>query len=98
MPHAPYVYENEYRDLNKGFNSYIKYWSFTNKKLMPFLTELGKKGEFKIILTGDHGFRREKKLNPNNTFTAFYGFQTSEIENFKTVQDLGFLINANFSK
>jgi hypothetical protein len=96
MPHAPYVYENEYNDLNKGFNSYVKFWAFTNKKLIPFLTELCKNGEFKIILTGDHGFRGEKKLNPSNTFTALYGFQSSEITNFKTVQDLGFIIDSNF--
>ena len=50
----------------------------------------------KIIITGDHGFRSDPQINPYNTFAAFYGFEKNEIDQLKSVQDIGKLIADNF--
>ena len=65
-------------------------------KLLALLTELTKDNRYNIILTGDHGFRRMKEVPPNYTFTAFYGFDSSQLTNLKSVQDIGSLINASY--
>ena len=50
----------------------------------------------KVFLTGDHGYRGDKKINPNNTFGAFYGFDKKSVETISSVQDLGSLINSYY--
>jgi hypothetical protein len=97
MPHSPLKFNPEF-PLRTVFNlnNYTAYWNFTNTKLTGLLTALIKENKYKIILTGDHGYRGDKRVNPNNTFTAFYGFEQIAIESVKTVQDLGSLIIGSY--
>ncbi len=97
MPHAPFKYSSEfpYR-IKPNLENYTAFWNFTNDKLEKLFKDLCKGNKYKIILTGDHGFRKDKRINFHNTFTAFYGFDQSEIDSLKSVQDLGSLINASF--
>jgi hypothetical protein len=95
MPHAPLIYEPEFKKLElKHVNDYLQYWNFTNKKLIEMLNHLNK-NKFRIILTGDHGLRG-MPTNPHSTFTAFYGFDSTAIKSIHSVQDLGNLINGSF--
>ena len=52
-----------------------------------------KENKYRIILTGDHGYRGDDRINPQNTFTALYGFDKADVDKIKSVQDLGSLIN-----
>ena len=95
MPHQPYLYGNEFNRLGEtSILAYFEYWKFVNFKLKKFLSDVLKKGDFRIILTGDHGYRGDLKINPNRTFTAFYGFSENDISSICSVQDLGILINS----
>lgn len=97
MPHAPLTYEPEFRKINnQNISSYYKFWNFTNYKITQLLNKLNKDNKFKIILTGDHGFRRDSRLNPHYTFTAFYGFEEKSLVNIKSIQDLGSLIYQSY--
>jgi hypothetical protein len=95
MPHSPFLFKGEFQNpIDDDFDSYLRYWNFTNKKLNVLLSELTKDNRYRIILTGDHGYRSDVRLNSNKTFTAFYGFSEEEVSSIKSVQDLGSLINA----
>ncbi len=95
MPHAPYQYGSEFEFLPENLNNYIKYWHFTNNKLNILLNQLIKTDKYRIILAGDHGFRfdEHKRMNPQNTFGTFWGFEGKDLEHIQSVQDLGSLIN-----
>ena len=97
MPHSPLQFNPEFpiRRLSNIVN-YKSYWDFTNQKLNSLLTSLNKENKYRIILTGDHGYRGDKRINPHYTFTAFYGFKQEQIRKIKSVQDLGSLINGAF--
>ena len=97
MPHAPIAFEPEFhlRD-DYNLNNYYAYWNFTNNKLSTLLAKLTSENKFRIILTGDHGYRSDKSVNPHYTFTAFYGFNYYDLEKIEPVQDLGSLINGSF--
>ncbi|MHA8078894.1 hypothetical protein [Aquirufa antheringensis] len=102
MPHSPLIYKGN-RMFNSSiyldrFENYEMYWRFTNSILKaPLLNSLVQNNAFKIIITGDHGYRGEpKKVNPHKTMTAYYGFERSQTSKIKSVQDLGSLINASF--
>jgi hypothetical protein len=97
MPHGPMQFNPEFT-LRKEFNlnNYTDYWNFTNTKLSRLLKSLIRENKYKIILSGDHGYRDDKRVNPNYTFTAFYGFEETAIESVKSVQDLGSLINGTY--
>jgi hypothetical protein len=99
MPHSPIIFEPEfkYRE-NYNLKNYLDYWNFTNYKLKHLLSELTKGNKYRIILTGDHGYRGDYRVNPHNTFVAFYGFEKETIDSLKSVQDLGSLINSGFHK
>jgi hypothetical protein len=95
MPHAPKRFRNEFKVLIKDdLNSYTSYWMFTNQKLKKMLSELIKENKYRIILTGDHGYRSDARVNASHTFMAFYGFDEHDLSSIKSVQDLGNLINA----
>ena len=83
------------RTVNNLIN-YKAYWNFTNQKLEPLLTSLIKENKYRIILTGDHGYRADIRINPHFTFTAFYGFNQESIDKIQSVQDLGSLIYGSF--
>jgi hypothetical protein len=94
MPHSPFVFEGEFKSsVGQGFPGYFEYLKFTNKKLDALLLELTKNNKFKIILSGDHGFRGDSRFNSNKTFAAFYGFSEKELYSITSVQDIGSLIN-----
>ena len=97
MPHGPMQFMPEFplREQNNLAN-YFAYWNFTNKKLQPILAQIINENKYRIILTGDHGFRSDKRINPHFTFTAFYGFNQESIDKIQSVQDLGSLINGGF--
>jgi hypothetical protein len=96
MPHSPFIYEPEFKFKKTNTKNYVKFWKFTNKILERSLKNLVIEGNIKVIITGDHGYRFETKLNPKYTFLALYGFNETNINEVKTVQDLGSLINSNF--
>ena len=96
MPHTPFTYGTEFKTKELTTANYLAYWKFTNQKLDSLLTKLTKENKYRIILTGDHGYRRDKKINPNNTFGAFYGFDKKSVEAISSVQDLGSLINSYY--
>lgn len=97
MPHGPMQFNPDFpiRTINNIIN-YRSYWDFTNQKLNPLLTSLIKENKYRIILTGDHGYRGDKRINPHYTFTAFYGFKQELISKIQSVQDLVSLINVSF--
>ena len=97
MPHRPIQFMPEFplREQNNLAN-YFAYWNFTNKKLQLILAQIINENKYRIILTGDHGFRSDKRINPHFTFTAFYGFNQESIDKIQSVQDLGSLINGGF--
>jgi hypothetical protein len=95
MPHSPMKYKSEFKIKSKDrLVNYKNYWDFTNIKLEKLLSELTKDNKYRIILSGDHGFRGDKRINPNQTFMAFYGFDEQDLNSIESVQDLGSLINA----
>lgn len=96
MPHSPYQYQDEISLYNVNASNYYLYWNFCNKKIMQMLQKSNYSDRLKIIITGDHGFRSDPQINPYHTFAAFYGFNKNEIEQLKSVQDIGKLIESNF--
>jgi hypothetical protein len=98
MPHDPYQYFNEFTTSSKtNPNKYFDYWKFTNSKLDLFLTKLTKENKYRIIITGDHGYGNiGGSFKAEDTFTAFYGFDSTAIKSIHSVQDLGNLINGSF--
>jgi hypothetical protein len=100
MPHSPLEYKG-YRNFelsNPNLENYISYWLFTNSLVIEKLVNpLMKSNKFKIIMTGDHGYRGDnEKVNAHKTFTAYYGFDPSQVAKVKSVQDLGSLIYASY--
>ncbi len=102
MPHSPLNYKGHRKFessiyLNR-FENYERYWRFTNSILQaPLINSLVRNNAFKIIITGDHGYRGEpNKVNPHITMTAYYGFERSQTLKIKSVQDLGSLIHASY--
>ena len=98
MPHKPLFFGASFplkNDIN--FDNYFLFWKFTNNKMEAFLDSISKQGEYRIILTGDHGFRvNEHKENFNYSFTAFKGFDSTSLKQIQSIQDIGLLINAGF--
>lgn len=97
MPHTPMVYLPEFPFHIESPENYFEYWKFTNTKLDKLLRDLVTKSNCRIILTGDHGYRHlPNKINPTETFGAFFGFTKEEVDRIITVQDIGSLINGRF--
>jgi hypothetical protein len=96
MPHTPFIYDNEFKFKKTTTTNYLEFWKFTNNKLEIVLEEITKSKNLKVILSGDHGYRYETNLNPKFTFLALYGFDDFNVNEIKTVQELGSLINSNF--
>jgi len=97
MPHGPMQYEPSFPKLTvNNIINYKAYWNFTNQKLDQLLKSLIKENKYRIILTGDHGYRGDKRINPHYTFTAYYGFNQESIDKINSVQDLGILIYGGF--
>lgn len=100
MPHDPYAYFNEFKSNSKtNPNQYFDYWKFTNTKLEVFLTTMTKENKYRIIITGDHGYGNiGGSFKAEDTFTAFYGFDSTALKSINSVQDLGSLINGSYKQ
>jgi hypothetical protein len=102
MPHPPlyYIGSKSYQPspYQDKVSNYLDFWQFTNEHVYTHLIlPLIQSQKFKIILTGDHGYRfYPEKINPYLTMTAYYGFPKSQIDRVKSVQDLGSLIYASY--
>ncbi len=102
MPHSPYEYigRRKFKPNSKSTSiyNYLDYWRFSNQLVFEnLINPLVKTNKYKIILTGDHGYRESKvKINPNLTFSAFYGFDSTQVNKIKSVQDIGSLIIASY--
>jgi hypothetical protein len=96
MPHSPFSYNPEFPLINNNQSNYHRYWNFTNAKLMTLLKELMRNKKYRIILTGDHGYRGDIRVNSHFTFASFYGFEQEKIDKIQSVQDIGSLINNSF--
>jgi hypothetical protein len=98
MPHKPFQYTTEFPlRITNQFKDYKDYWNFTNIKLGELLEKLTAENKYRIILTGDHGFRQGDRMNRKNTFTAYYQFDSSAVRQLHSVQDIGSLINGSFN-
>jgi len=100
IPHAPFYYGGEFPVKQViNFENYFSFWKFTNTKMEALLDSINKQGDYRIILTGDHGNRRnEHKENYHYSFTAFKGFDSLVLKQIESIQDIGLLINAGFKK
>lgn len=100
IPHAPFYYGEEFPVKHViNFENYFSFWKFTNTKIEALLDSINKQGNYRIILTGDHGYRRnEHKENYHYSFSAFKGFDSTSLKEIESIQDIGLLINAGFKK
>ena len=98
IPHAPFYYGEEFPVKHViNFENYFLFWKFTNTKMEALLDSINKEGNYRIVLTGDHGYRRnEHKENYHYSFTAFKGFDSLALKQVESIQDIGLLINAGF--
>jgi len=96
MPHPPYIFSPNFKLKNANTINYKSYWDFTNLKMDTLLLSLTKSNKYRIIFTGDHGLRDDIRINPFKTFAAFYGFDKKILNEVKSVQDIGSLINSFF--
>ena len=96
MPHSPYIFSPNYKLKKSNISNYKTFWDFTNLKMDTLLSSLTKSNKYRIIFTGDHGFRDDIRINPFKTFAAFYGFDKKILNDVKSVQDIGSLINSSF--
>jgi len=98
MPHDPYLYSNQFENTKESNpDKYFEFWKFTNDKLEKLLSQLIKEDKYRIIISGDHGYGNiGGGIKAENTFTAFYGFDSLSLNKINTVQDLGVLINESF--
>jgi hypothetical protein len=98
IPHAPFYYGEDFPVKHIiNFENYFLFWKFANTKIETLLDSINKQGDYRIIITGDHGYRRnEHKENYHFSFTAFKGFDSLALKQIKSIQDIGLLINAGF--
>ena len=94
FPHGPFYLEDEFPYLKRNLDNYIKFWRFSNRKLIRYLESIHDLNSYKIIITGDHGFRSDRNINPSKTLTAFYNFSNRELDSIKYVQDIGTLLSS----
>ena len=92
LPHPPFYSEGEFAERPITLQNYITYWNFSNKKIMSYLDSIKDLNSYKIIITGDHGFRRDKRFNPYLTTSIFYNFDSIEVSKLSNVQDIGNLL------
>ena len=92
-PHDPYSFFNEFEEDDKlsKFENYINYRRFVLKKLYQQLDN-EKFQNARIIIVGDHGLRDTKNVDPLNSFGAFYGFKSIDVNEIKSPQDIGHLV------
>lgn len=104
FPHDPYSFFEEYpnRELNfitisesEYLEEHIRYKRWFVDKLINVFDDFSFKNS-RVIITGDHGFRYNKLINPELTNIYFKGFPIEATNKVNNVQDLGYLINESF--
>ena len=104
FPHDPYSFYNEYpkRDLNyitlsdeEYLNEHIKYKRWFIDKIISVIEDDSLE-DCRVIISGDHGFRYNEKINPKLTNTYIKGYKEANVNKIKFIQDLGYLINESF--
>lgn len=96
MPHPPFAFGNEFPSRDITEENYIEYRKFTDGKLLELVNKLtAARNDLRIVVTGDHGFRRGA-LDARKVFAALYGFPAGTMQKIGSVQDLGSLIYASF--
>lgn len=98
MPHEPIEYGNEINLTGYDIKNYFQYWKFTNQKILDIIKNAKALDRYRVIVTGDHAYRSSDKIDPKATFGAFYGFDGKSLSSVQSVQDIGSLIAAYFSK
>ena len=98
-PHDPFTYFDEYPEedavsLSKT-EEYIKLKKFFLNKLLHILKD-EKFNDSRIIITGDHGWRHDNKIDKYQTSLYLKNYPNFILEDKFFVQDLGFLINNSF--
>ena len=96
MPHHPYEFMGN--SFSFDLNGYFKYYQYVSLDILLDKIKCFPKENLKIIITGDHGYRQNPKVNPYNTFSAFYGFENNEVDKIKKVQDIGLFIKNQILK
>ena len=94
-PHPPFSFPNKFQILPTNTNNYIKFWKFTNELLINALEKITENNKIRIIVTGDHGYREDERIDYRYTYAAFFGFDTRIVDDQVTVQDLGHIINSS---
>lgn len=94
FPHSPFYIENEYKKKRINLDNYTDYWKFSNQKIIKYLNSIKNVSSYKIIISGDHGFRSDARIDPFKTFSAFHNFEEKDIHKISTVQDIGALLLA----
>ena len=95
MPHGPFYWEDEFSYKKRNLINYIEFWNFCNVKTIKYLDSIKDLTTYKIIITGDHGFKFNGRfIDAYLTMSAFYNFNKEEIERISTVQDIGSLLLA----
>jgi hypothetical protein len=102
-PHEPYNWKNEYVGKASGgltpdeeLDEHIKFRRFILSKTLP-LIKSKKFKKCRIVISGDHGFRFNKKnINPNLTNLYLYNYPEDVLKNINSVQDIGYLIQNSF--
>ena len=92
LPHGSFYLENEFPYLKRNLDIYILFWDYCNVKIIKYLSSIENLKTWKIIISGDHGFRSSHLINPSKTQSAFYNFQDDEIDSISMVQDIGGLL------
>jgi len=96
MPHSPILFGDEIALKGYAINNYYKYWLFTNNKIINALKQSKHLNDYRIIISGDHGYRDDKRIDAHQTLTAFYGFDQADVDQVRSVQDIGTLIEGSF--
>lgn len=96
MPHSPFKYEPLFPGRGISTRSYLDFRRFTDEQILMLIDKLFTGNRFKVIITGDHGYRDDANMDYHSTFSAFLGFTPEQVEMVKSVQDLGSLINGAF--
>lgn len=91
MPHFPYHYPGEFNYKEENLANYNSYRNFTLNKLSEVLDDF-RYDKVKLIVSGDHGYRWDSIVNPYQTTGWFRGFNDCDLNEVKSVQDIGSLI------
>ena len=96
-PHYPFSYFDEhYEDKSLGnLDNHVVYKRFFLNKLLGVLNDR-KFETSRIIITGDHGYRFDPKIDKTKTSLYIKGYDNIMNVNSFVVQDLGYLINSSF--